>query len=89
MNFISSVSVETRKEHFCWGCARKFPKGSQLERITSSDGSEINSSYWCATCSQYWREHMSSGETIDFGDLRDNGRDAEWEKIRKEMEEPQ
>ena len=44
---LSQKDVKTRKEHKCFGCGRKFEKGSILSRVTSVDGGQISTSYWC------------------------------------------
>ena len=85
MNFISCVSVKTRKDHYCWGCARTFPKGSLLDKLTHAIGREISSAYWCETCRDYWEKFMSGDDEIGLGALRSGDPDG-WEAIRKETE---
>lgn len=86
MSIISSKTVKTRKEHTCFGCRRKMPKGSKLERITSVDGGDISTNYWCNVCQSYWNEHMEYGDEIGFGELKSEGSEG-WETIRKSVED--
>ena len=85
MGVISCKAVKTKKDHKCFGCARKFPKGSKLQRITSADGGEIQSNYWCDVCQEYWSEYMESDDCIGFGDLKANDFEK-WEEIRMKVE---
>jgi len=78
--------VKTRKDHRCWGCARKFEKGTKMDSITSVDGGEISTDYWCSTCVKYWNEKMQDGEVISLGDLRYEDPEI-WEEIKIEVEE--
>ena len=43
---LSQKDVKTRKEHECFGCGRKFEKGSILSGVTSVDDGKISTSYW-------------------------------------------
>jgi len=81
MSVIASKKVITRKPHKCWGCAREFPKGSTLDRVTCTDGEVIMSAYWCEIC-QEWLTEYDDGEGVEFGTLRG---DEDWEKIKQEM----
>lgn len=85
MTIIKQNSVKTRKEHYCFGCARKMPKGSKMESITSVDGGDISTVYWCDVCHEYWNEHMSYGDEIGYGELRGEDREG-WELIQKKVE---
>jgi len=82
---LSEKTVMTRKEHHCFGCARKFPKGSRLQVITSVDGGEIGRAYWCDTCQEYWRKYMQYGDEIGYGDLKSED-EFGWNEIRREIE---
>jgi len=85
MTIINQKQVKTRKEHSCFGCGRKMPKGSKMDSITSTDGGNISTDYWCGVCRVYWDKHMDSGDEIGFGELR--GEDCEgWEEIRLTVE---
>lgn len=86
MDILDAKIVTTRKEHHCYGCARKFPKGSRLQVVTSVDGGEIGSAYWCPTCQAYWQKHMEYGDLIAYGELKQEDSEG-WEEVRKEVEE--
>lgn len=48
---LGSKWVETRKPHYCYGCANQFPSKSLLERCTGIDSNgDIYSNYWCLDC---------------------------------------
>ena len=83
MNQIACRNVRTRKEHRCWGCARKFPKGTELRVLVAAECGEIYSTYWCDTCDAYWDKHMRGEDGIAMGELCD---DPEWEKLRSAIE---
>ena len=48
--FISSKDVLIRKEQQCFSCYRKFPKGTKMNRNTSSDMGRIFTVHSCETC---------------------------------------
>jgi hypothetical protein len=77
---ISNKIVKTRKEHKCWGCARSFPKNSNLEAVTAEDEGKIYTNYWCEVCRVYWTEHMLYDDEINLGDLKANDPE-EWNRI--------
>lgn len=85
MSVIATKSITTRKEHNCFGCARKIPKGSTMELVTSVDGGVINSERWCSVCQSYWSKHMQYGDEIGYGDLR-LGDSEGWEQVRESVE---
>lgn len=82
---LSQKDVKTRKEHECFGCGRKFEKGSILSRVTSVDGGQISTSYWCDTCNEYWNKYMDADDLIGFGELKSCDEER-WEEIRKAVE---
>jgi len=79
---IASKTVVTRKPCKCWGCAREFPKGTKMDRVTCVDGGEIFAVKWCATCQQ-WLNENDDGEGVEFGFLRG---EEDWQKLRKELD---
>lgn len=85
MAIISQKTVNTRKEHQCFGCGRKMDKGTKMEAITSTDGGSISTDYWCKVCQSYWETHMSDGDEIGYGELRSEDREG-WERIQKSVE---
>lgn len=50
MNHIRTEIVTARKPVTCWGCCRKLPKGTVIEKDTSADDDGIITTAWCATC---------------------------------------
>lgn len=72
---ICSKVVMTRKEHSCFGCLRKFPAGTIMERFTAKEDF-IFTDYICETCQGIARTQLR-GEEFREGDLRD--RALEWE----------
>lgn len=83
-NFIKSKQVKTRKEHSCFGCGRKFPKGSKLTASTSSDFDGIQTTYWCNVCLEYWSRYMETNDEIMFGELRSEDKNG-WEKVKEDV----
>ena len=79
-DIIGDKDVKIRKEQRCFGCARKFPPGTVLARITSVDSGVFATTYWCDVCRIYWKEHMLYDDEINFGELRDQDPE-EWERI--------
>ena len=82
---LSQKTVKTRKEHECFGCGRKFEKGSLLSRVTCVGEGQITTSYWCDTCNEYWNEHMDAEDLIGFGELKSCDEET-WESIREKVE---
>ncbi len=85
MDILVSKDVITKKEHNCWGCGRKFPKGSKLTFVKGVDSGEFASAYWCQTCNEYWNRNMSYDDEIGYGELKSEDFRV-WEIIRKEVE---
>lgn len=79
MHYLRWKKVKTRKEHFCWGCARKFPIGSRLESGVSVYERKLYSVYWCETCQKILNENYDSDDTFGFGELGKN--DEQLKKI--------
>ena len=57
---LSAKRVKTRKPHTCWGCARPFPAGTEMEVLTSTDDG-LSSDYWCEPCQAYWKTMEAQG----------------------------
>ena len=53
MNIIGQKVVKTRKPHNCWGCTKELPIGDKVEVVTSVDGGNIMTVYWCDKCQDY------------------------------------
>jgi hypothetical protein len=77
MKVLSEQWVKIRKPHHCWGCTKEYPVGTKMQRITSVDGGEISSVYWCNVCDHFIltdknaREDNQDGFGFSYGDLRD------------------
>jgi hypothetical protein len=82
---LSQGMVKIRKARKCWGCAREFPAGSDLDRITSTDQGKASSTYWCRICTEAFNRWMLHDDEVGYGDLRYNDPEA-WERLRAEME---
>ena len=77
---LSHKEVKIRKEQRCFGCGRKFPIGTTLEKNTTVDSGIFTTTYWCDVCRIYWNEYMRWDDEITFGEIRDNDPE-EWERI--------
>lgn len=75
---ITQKEVITRKEHKCFGCARKFRKYTKMFRETVKDDIIFNA-YLCPTCQKVADE--ISGEEFCEGDLYELA--IEYEQIEK------
>ncbi|MBE3553584.1 MAG: hypothetical protein IMW85_00930 [Thermicanus sp.] len=85
MSIISSEMVKTRKDHYCFGCARKIPKGNKMQRVKSVDMGSISTIYWCEVCQEYWNKHVDYEDEIGYGDLRFNDTEG-WDEVKKSIE---
>ena len=85
MDTLVDKEVTTRKEHHCFGCARKFKKGSKLRYCKVIDGGVFDSAYWCPVCLKYWEKYMGYSDEIGYGELKSEDYKG-WEEIRKEVE---
>ena len=72
---ISSKKVKTRKPHYCFGCARKFPAGTKMQYNTVVDDNIFNT-YICQTCLEVM-DNMEYGDEFCYGDLRDDALELE------------
>ncbi len=70
MSYISSKRVKTRKEHYCFGCGKVFPKGTEMESHTDADGGSIYTTYLCDKCIEYLERNKDIDEFC-FGELKD------------------
>lgn len=71
METLFDKKVKTRKAHKCWGCKEDIPTGTLTQKVTTVDGGEICTTYWCNRCDKFLsdlpREDLEDG--FDFGDL--------------------
>ena len=86
---ISTKTVKTRKEHYCFGCQRDFPAGTEMSRTTCVDMGRIFSTYECDVCQEVVMGWDDSDRYDGYceGDVR-YGCEETWEACRKEIEEP-
>ena len=63
MDILLQKYVTTRKPHECWGCGRKFQKGSSLQYVKAVDNGVISGVYWCEVC-----QHVLNNGGFDGGD---------------------
>lgn len=68
IEIIRNEKVVCRKPTRCWGCMRRFPKGTTIEKTTSVDGGRILTTPWCATCLA-----MMRAPDIDWWDYEETG----------------
>ncbi len=69
METISDKKVKTRKEHKCWGCMESIQIGTSVLRVTSVDGGEIASVYWCDRCADFLTTVDWAEDGFAFGEL--------------------
>jgi uncharacterized protein (DUF2344 family) len=56
MDILSDKTVKTNKPHMCFGCGRKFEKGTKMRRqVNTCDG--ICVVYSCKTCDELMTKH--------------------------------
>lgn len=68
---IQSKTVKTRKPHTCFGCAREFPKGTNMQREAVKDCGSVFTAYMCSSCYEYIDLYLFPFDEFGFGDLRD------------------
>lgn len=91
MEFLTDKKVKTRKSHVCHGCASSYPAKTEMRYVTSKDGGEISSAYWCKTCEEImdktW-DYTDREDGVEFGMVRD-GDIPFWESIHLKYQVPQ
>ena len=76
---ISSKKVKIRKPHYCFGCARKFPKGTEMQYNTIVDD-DIFNTYICPTCLDVI-DSMEYGDEFCYGDLKEDALELEKNEV--------
>lgn len=66
MNILEYKEVKTRKDHTCWGCVKKFKKGSKMITCVSVDDTILRI-YHCPTCEQIQSKTNDDSYYTDFG----------------------
>lgn len=65
---VGAKIVTTRKPHVCFGCARKFPEKTKMQRDCVVDGGTAWTCYLCMTCLEISRNLYRNDEFCQ-GDL--------------------
>jgi hypothetical protein len=74
LDILTDKKVKTRKAHVCHGCAHSYPPKTEMRYVTSVDGGDISSAYWCKSCEEvidktYDYHDLQNG--IGFGEVKD------------------
>ena len=80
IHVLQEKMVKTRKAHYCSGCARQFPKGTEMQYQASVDGGDFFSYYLCPTCVDVVSDYLArdpSGFEFCYGDLIDDALEKE------------
>jgi len=73
MEILTNKKVNTRKQHVCHGCATLYPPKTEMRYVTSKDGGEISSDYWCKTCDEVivkTYDYVDLENGIGFGEVK-------------------
>lgn len=76
MDIFGRKTVSTRKPHNCFGCGRKFPKGTKMEASCVVECGSIRTDYLCLTCVDI-TSHMSWGDEFGYSELREEALERE------------
>lgn len=74
MDILTDKKVKTRKSHVCHGCATSYPPQTEMRYVTSKDGGDIVSAYWCKTCDEVIEktyDYIDLENGIGFGEVKD------------------
>ena len=71
--------VKTRVDHVCFGCGRKFCRGTMMERSCVFDGTPWTC-YLCESCQKASAE-LGWQDEYGFGDLRERALEIEKAKM--------
>ena len=85
MSVIKEKVVTTRKSCQCFGCERRFPKGTTIKKVTWRGDNKLETYAWCKVCENYWAIHMRYDDEICFGELRNEDPEG-WTDIYLEVE---
>lgn len=77
---VSSKIVKTRKDHCCFGCGRKFPAWTFMQKDFVVDYRDAFTTYLCETCQKIckntWRDEFG------YGDLREEALEMEKNEMK-------
>ena len=79
MDVVGRKVVKTRAAHVCFGCRRKFERGTMMERSCVFDGKPWTC-YLCESCQEASSE-LNWGDEYGFGDLRERSLEIESAKM--------
>lgn len=77
MDVVGRKVVKTRTAHVCFGCGRKFERGTMMERSCVFDGKPWTC-YLCEICQKASSE-LGWQDEYGFGDLRERSLEIERE----------
>ena len=79
MEVVGRKLVKTRAKHICFGCGRKFERGTVMERSCVFDGKPWTC-YLCPSCQKACSE-LSWQDEYGFGELRERALEIETAKM--------
>lgn len=80
---IGAKIVTTRKPHVCFGCGRKFPIKTKMQRDCVIDSGTAWTCYLCTTCLSISRS-MYRGYEFCFGALKEEALEMEAKEQKDE-----
>jgi hypothetical protein len=82
---LSDKVAKTRKPHHCWGCAKVYPKGIHMRRVSAVYEGSLCSAYFCEVCEEYKNRYFDySGDNgYEYGAIYKNDSEG-WEAILSE-----
>lgn len=85
MDVVGRKVVKTRVDHVCFGCGRKFCRGTMMERSCVFDGTPWTC-YLCESCQKASAE-LGWQDEYGFGDLRERALEIERTNMNGESTE--
>jgi hypothetical protein len=62
----------------------KYPAGTMMDVNVTFD-EKPSRAYWCDVCTEYTSEYMEPGDTVGFGEIKQNDSEL-WEEIKAKQE---
>lgn len=81
---IYTKPVKIRVSHNCFGCGRKYPRNTIMNRDAVKDGNSVFTAYMCKSCEKYIDEYFDSYIEFGYGDLHDGVVEMEQEENKNE-----
>ena len=66
---VKESNVKTRKEHNCYGCGRKFPKGNLMNASRCKINTNFGTKYFCMACHQVMLNKNKNIDSFYYGEL--------------------